>query len=233
MATMARDGLIVDVVVAKAFATNSWILSQEGSGVGLIVDPGIGDPYLHQALLNRCEELSLHPAAVLITHGHLDHMFSVAPLCASEKIPALVHSADRALLTHPERALSKNAQMMIPSGMEFVEPDEILELVDGAHLEIAGLRLSFRHTPGHTPGSIVAVVNDQFLLSGDVLFAGSIGRTDLPLGSLSDMEASLRAKIIPMPDELEVLPGHGRTTTIGTERRSNPFLRAAMEGRLG
>lgn len=160
-------------------------------------------------------------------------MFSVTPLCSGEQIPALIHSSDRALLTHPERALSKAAQAMIPSGMNFQEPDEVLELSDGLSCELAGLKIRFAHTPGHTPGSVVAVIDDELLISGDVLFAGSIGRTDLPLGSLSDMERSLREKISPLPDQLRVLPGHGRTSTIGAERANNPFLRAAMEGRLG
>lgn len=233
MATMSGDGVVVDHLVAKAFATNCWILSKKGSGLGLIVDPGIGDPYLHEALLERCRTLGVKPVATFVTHGHLDHIFSVAPLCSREKIPAYIHSADRQLLAHPERALTPSTRAMIPSGMEFIEPDEVFELTDGAIIELAGLRLKFLHTPGHTPGSLVAIVNESYLLSGDVLFAGSIGRTDLPLGSLSDMESSLREKIIPLPDELQVLPGHGRPTTIGAERRNNPFLRAAMEGRLG
>ena len=233
MVVQHHDGLLVDHVVAKAFATNCWILSASGSDQGLLVDPGIGDPYLHQALLERCQELGVEPVAVFITHGHLDHMFSVAPLCSSTSIPAYIHQQDRALLSHPERALTKNTAAMIPAGLAFAEPEEVLELSDGVSVEIAGLHLTFHHTPGHTPGSTVAIVNNQLLISGDVLFAGSIGRTDLPLGSLSDMERSLREKIIPLPDELTVLPGHGRTTTIGAERRNNPFLRAAMEGRLG
>ena len=229
----AVAGLIVDSVVAKAFATNCWILSGGGSGQALIVDPGIGDPYLTQEVLDRCHSLGLKPVAAFLTHGHLDHMFSVAPLCSGEQIPALIHSSDRALLTHPERALSKAAQGMIPSGMSFQEPDEVIELSDGLNYELAGLKIRFSHTPGHTPGSVVAVIEDELLISGDVLFAGSIGRTDLPLGSLRDMERSLREKISPLPDQLRVLPGHGRTSTIGAERANNPFLRAAMEGRLG
>ena len=233
MVEFTNSGVLVDRVIAKAFATNCWILSGSGSGEALIVDPGIGDPYLHDAVIERCRELALHPVATFLTHGHLDHMFSLAPLCASAKIPAYIHSEDRALLRHPERALSKGALGMIPSGLTFVEPEEVAELRDGLALEVAGLRLTFRHTPGHTPGSMVAVVSDSHLLTGDVLFAGSIGRTDLPLGSLRDMELSLREKIAPLPDTLQVLPGHGRTTTIGAERRNNPFLRAAMEGRLG
>lgn len=232
MAEFNQGGIVVDRVVAKAFATNCWILSGTGSGQALIVDPGIGDPYLHRAIRDRCAELRLHPVASFLTHGHLDHIFSIAPLCAAEKIPAYIHPHDRALLSAPERALSKSAQSMIPEGMRFTEPEEVHELRDGMELEIAGLPLRFAHTPGHTPGSTVALVGKEYLLSGDVLFAGSIGRTDLPLGSLSDMEASLREKIAPLSDELEVLPGHGRTTTIGAERRDNPFLRAAMEGRL-
>lgn len=233
MAEITGSEVLIDRVIAKAFATNCWILSQAGSGEGLVVDPGIGDPYLHQALLDRCRELRLRPIAALITHGHLDHMFSIAPLCESERIPAFIHSDDRALLANPERALTKSTQAMIPREITFTEPDEVVELSDGLSIELAGLRLTIRHAPGHTPGSVVALVNGEYLVSGDVLFAGSIGRTDLPLGSLSDMESSLRAKIIPLPDEVIVLPGHGRTTTIGAERRNNSFLRAAMEGRLG
>lgn len=233
MVATYRDGILVDHLVAKAFATNCWILGREGSGQALLVDPGIGDPYLHQALLERCRELALHPVATIITHGHVDHMFSVAPLCSAERIPAYIHGHDRQLLANPERALSPSARSMIPDGLTFAEPEEVFELNDGMALEIAGLALRFYHTPGHTPGSIVATIGEEYLISGDVLFAGSIGRTDLPLGSLSDMETSLREKILPLPDELQVLPGHGRTTTIGAERRNNPFLRAAMEGRLG
>ena len=232
MVNQHRNGILVDHLVAKAFATNCWILGGKGSGQAILVDPGIGDPYLHQALVERCQELGLHPVATLITHGHLDHMFSVAPLCSSAKIPAYIHSQDRDLLAHPERALTASTRSMIPEGMVFAEPEEVYELKDGMRLEIAGLTFQLSHTPGHTPGSVVATVNDEYLISGDVLFAGSIGRTDLPLGSLSDMEMSLREKILPLPDELQVLPGHGRTTTIGAERRNNPFLRAAMEGRL-
>ena len=101
--------LVIDVVVAKAFATNCWILAAEGSDQALIVDPGIGDPYLHEAILERCAEAKLHPVATFITHGHLDHMFSLAPLCSCEKIPALIHSSDRALLANPERAKQMGA----------------------------------------------------------------------------------------------------------------------------
>ena len=228
--------ILVDVVVAKAFATNCWILAAQGSDEAVIVDPGIGDPYLHEAISERCSALGLHPVAAFLTHGHLDHMFSVAPLCSSVNIPAMIHSADRALLAHPERALSRNTAAMIPalgSDLSFVEPDEVIELTDEMTLKLAGLAFRFLHAPGHTPGSTVAVVEGELLISGDVLFAGSIGRTDLPLGSLSDMERSLREKIYPLPDHLKILPGHGRRSDMGAERAGNPYLRAAMEGRLG
>lgn len=225
--------MIVESILANAFATNCWILSGQGSGQALIVDPGIGTPYLRDAITQRCRELGVHPVAAFITHGHLDHMFSVAPLCASAALPAMIHSADRELLAHPERALTRSTASLIPDGMNFVEPEEVVELADGLRLEIAGMRVLFRHAPGHTPGSTIAVIEDEVVITGDVLFAGSIGRTDLPRGSLSDMEQSLREKIIPLADELRVLPGHGGTTTIGKERKSNPYLRAALEGKLG
>lgn len=233
MAHKAPGGLVVESIVAKAFATNCWILSGGGSGEALIVDPGIGTPFLDEAILAKCRDLGLHPVATFITHGHLDHMFSLAPICKSAGIPAMIHSSDRELLAHPERALTKSTAGLIPSGMSFVEPEEIVELTDGFRCEIAGMSIHFQHAPGHTPGSTIAVVEGEVVLTGDVLFAGSIGRTDLPRGSLSDMEETLRAKIIPLPDELMVLPGHGRSTTIGAERASNPFVRAALEGKLG
>jgi glyoxylase-like metal-dependent hydrolase (beta-lactamase superfamily II) len=230
------SAVLIDVVVAKAFATNCWILAAEGSDEAVIVDPGIGDPYLDEAINERCASLGLHPVAAFLTHGHLDHIFSVAPLCSKANIPALIHSKDRALLLHPERALSRNTFALIPtlgSELSFVEPEEVVELSDGVALDLAGLNFRFLHTPGHTPGSTIAIVEGEFLLSGDLLFAGSIGRTDLPLGSLSDMERSLREKIYPLPDHLQILPGHGRRSDIGAERAGNPYLRAAMEGRLG
>ena len=108
----------------------------------------------------------------------------------------------------------------------------MIELTDGSEIEIAGLNLRFVHAPGHTAGSILCHINKEILISGDVLFAGSIGRTDLPTGSHAQMEETLMHKIWPLADELRVLPGHGEETTIGAERAHNPYLKAAAIGKL-
>ena len=223
--------MLVSVVVAKAFATNAWIIATGKGNEALIVDPGIGDPDLSGAILERAAKHKLKPVAVLLTHGHLDHTFSLAPLCAKAGVPAMIHSADRVLLEHPEYALSRESKSLT-QGQQFVEPEEVIELTDGSEIEIAGLNLRFVHAPGHTAGSILCHINKKILISGDVLFAGSIGRTDLPTGSHAQMEETLMHKIWPLADELRVLPGHGEETTIGAERAHNPYLKAAAIGKL-
>jgi len=223
--------VLVSVVVAKAFATNAWIIATGKGYEALIVDPGIGDPDLSGAILERAAKHNLKPVAVLLTHGHLDHTFSLAPLCAKAGVPAMIHSADRILLEHPEFALSSESRSLT-SGQSFVEPEEVIELTDGSEIEIAGLNLRFVHAPGHTAGSILCHINNEILISGDVLFAGSIGRTDLPTGSHAQMQETLMHKIWPLADDLRVLPGHGEETTIGAERIHNPYLKAAAIGKL-
>ena len=121
--------MLVSVVVAKAFATNAWIIATGKGNEALIVDPGIGDPDLSWAILERAAKHNLKPVAVLLTHGHLDHTFSVAPLCAKAGVPAMIHSADRILLEHPEYALSRESKSLT-QGQTFVEPAEVLELSD-------------------------------------------------------------------------------------------------------
>jgi glyoxylase-like metal-dependent hydrolase (beta-lactamase superfamily II) len=114
--------------------------------------------------------------------------------------------------------------------MEFVEPRDVRELRHGELLDLVGLSFRAIHAPGHTAGSLMFEVSDEILISGDVLFAGSIGRTDQPTGSAKDMEESLRKKVLPLPDHLRVLPGHGPETTIAHERTNNPYLKS-MKGR--
>jgi glyoxylase-like metal-dependent hydrolase (beta-lactamase superfamily II) len=196
----------------------------------VVVDPGIG-------VLDRLDELlaehRLQPAAVLLTHGHLDHTFSVAPVCGARGITAYLHPADRELLADPSKALSMDLSQMFGGRLPYAEPEDVAELTEGATLALAGLELTVDHAPGHTGGSVLFRMPgagtrwdaDQICLSGDVLFAGSIGRTDLPGGSMRTMVTSLREKILPLADDTVVLPGHGSTTTIGRERASNPYLR--------
>jgi len=186
-----------------------------------VVDPGM--PNVSEQLDEKLREFDLKPVAILVTHGHLDHTFSVQPLCDGYQIPAMIHSDDRELFLHPERAHGAEFISQL-SGIDWLEPKEVVELNDGQEFEIVGLNLKAIHAPGHTKGSTMFLINNEALLSGDVLFAGSIGRTDLPGGSWDSMQRSLREKVLPLSDELQVLPGHGPETSIGRERKYNQFL---------
>ena len=200
-----------------------------------MVDPGQDAVEPLDALL---AEHRLTPVAVLLTHGHFDHTFSVAPVCDGNDVPAWIHPDDRELLADPLKGLSPEASAFFGGRMELREPREVRALVDGAALDLAGLTLRVDHTPGHTPGSVVfgTATEDgvEVVLAGDTLFAGSIGRTDLPGGDHAQMLASLRDKLLTRADDTVVLPGHGPTTTVGRERASNPFLQglqAPVRGR--
>lgn len=214
---------------AEAFGTNCYLLATGPGEQCLVVDPGIGVLDRLDALLTQHR---LQPAAVLLTHGHLDHTFSVAPVCGARGLTAYIHPDDRELLADPSKGLSQDLRGLIGEALPYAEPDDVAELADGATIEIAGLSIRVDHAPGHTRGSVLFRLpgeDAELCLSGDVLFAGSIGRTDLPGGSMPQMLASLRDKILPLPDETNVLPGHGPATTIGRERATNPFLRQVME----
>jgi glyoxylase-like metal-dependent hydrolase (beta-lactamase superfamily II) len=173
------------------------------------------------------------PAAVLLTHGHIDHVWSVAPLSGEFEIPALIHVDDRYRLVDPAGSSIAAARdqllAMTKNSLELTEPSDVRLLEDEQVIEMVGLEFTVRHAPGHTEGSVV-FEGEQIMLSGDVLFAGSIGRTDLPGGSHQQMLDSLRRVILPARDELVVLPGHGPQTTIGAERAANPFLAELLAG---
>jgi glyoxylase-like metal-dependent hydrolase (beta-lactamase superfamily II) len=185
-------------------------------------------PNLVNEIEQKVSELKLKPVAVFITHGHLDHTFSVLPLTKQVPMRTFITGADRFLLTDPMGALDRGGvseQFLKAFGMEkFKEPDEVVELEDFLTFEVAGMQITSIFAPGHTKGSVIFTVDDQQLISGDVLFAGSIGRTDLPTGSANEMRKTLRDRILTLPDGLNVLPGHGGQTTIGTERVRNPYL---------
>ena len=222
--------MLVTGFPAEAFGTNCYVVAPAPGEQCLIVDPGIG---VLDTLAEVLAEHRLHPAAVLLTHGHLDHTFSVAPVCGARGIAAYVHPADREMLADPQKGLGMSLEALFGGRIPYAEPEDVAELTDGATLSLAGLEVTVDHAPGHTGGSVLfrlpaagsAWEAEQLCLSGDVLFAGSIGRTDLPGGSTDTMLVSLRDKILPLADDTVVLPGHGPETTIGRERRSNPFLR--------
>jgi glyoxylase-like metal-dependent hydrolase (beta-lactamase superfamily II) len=216
---------------ADAFGTNCYLVAPAPGEQCLVIDPGIGVVNRLDALL---AEHRLHPAAVLLTHGHLDHTFSVAPVCGARGITAYVHPADRELLADPGKGLSADLNQLFGGRLPYTEPEDVAELTDGVTMTLAGLEITVDHAPGHTRGSVLFRMpgdDAPLCFSGDVLFAGSIGRTDLPGGSMAEMTASLRDKVLPLADDTVVLPGHGPATTIGRERATNPFLLELGVGR--
>jgi hydroxyacylglutathione hydrolase len=215
---------------AAAFDTNCYVVAAGEGADCVVVDPGMGVEDELDALLRRHD---LNPVAVLLTHGHIDHTFSVTPVCGARDIPAYVHPDDDVLLTDPMKGLSAQTGAMFGGRLQWTRPSDVVLLDPSQPLELAGLRLSVDVAPGHTPGSVLfRTPGDEaggeaaapVLFSGDVLFAGSIGRTDLPGGSWEQMQDSLVRTVLPLPDETVVLPGHGPATTIGRERASNPYL---------
>jgi glyoxylase-like metal-dependent hydrolase (beta-lactamase superfamily II) len=233
---------------AGAFGTNCFVVSPGGGEECVIIDPGQDAEAGIEDILARHR---LRPVAVLLTHGHIDHIWSVVPVCGAENIPAYIHPADRALLSDPARGFPAGVAEQLLGGLTFTEPDDVAELADGATLALAGLEFIVDHAPGHTPGSVTFRLpaigaagpgapgsdpaaaaradGEPVLFSGDLLFAGSIGRTDLPGGDYPAILDSLARVCLPLPDETVVLSGHGPATTIGAERASNPFLAPLAE----
>ncbi|MDN5749521.1 MAG: MBL fold metallo-hydrolase [Pseudonocardia sp.] len=215
---------------AGSFQTNCYVVASAAGEACVVVDPGQDAVEPLDALL---AEHRLTPVAVLLTHGHFDHTFSVSPVCDGHDVPAWIHPDDRAMLADPMKGLSREAAgafggAFFGGRLEMREPRSVQELADGASLDLASLTLRVDHTPGHTRGSVVFTTDTEegveVIIAGDTLFAGSIGRTDLPGGDHAQMLLSLRDKLLTRSDDAVVLPGHGATTTIGRERASNPFL---------
>jgi len=221
--------VLVAAFPAGPWGTNCYVVAPGPRAECVVIDPG-KDAAPGVAAVVR--EYGLRPAAVLLTHGHIDHMWSVAPVAGAYDAAAYIHPADRHLLVDPMAGMSpETAAMLLGGSYEFAEPDDVRELADGARLRVAGLDLLVDHTPGHTRGSVTFRSADddpgvptEVLFSGDLLFAGSIGRTDLPGGDHPTMLRSLAAKVLPLADDIVVLPGHGPKTTIGQERATNPYL---------
>ena len=211
---------------AAAFGTNCYVVAPGPGENAVVVDPGID-------VLDELDELlrehRLQPVAVLLTHGHLDHTFSVTPVCQARGVPAYLHPGDDHMLADPLSGISPETAAIFSGRLQWTEPGDVKPLSDGEVLELAGLEITIDHAPGHTGGSVMFRLPEDdevpgVLLSGDVLFAGSIGRTDMRGGSHDAMLHSLAFKVLPLADELVVLPGHGPQTTIGRERATNPYL---------
>jgi hydroxyacylglutathione hydrolase len=209
---------------SDATATNCWVVAAAAGEQCIVIDPGVGvGPQLDDVLAQH----RLHPVAVLLTHGHFDHTFSVLPVCQARDVPAYIHPADRDQLSDPWSGVGIPVGTPLFGTLTFAEPDDVRELGDGDTVSLAGLDFGIRHSPGHSAGSVVfglSGADDAVLFSGDLLFAGSIGRVDLPGGSMAEMESSLREVVLPMADATLVHPGHGPSTTIARERATNPYL---------
>lgn len=222
---------------AAAFGTNCYVLAPAPGEECLVVDPGIG---VEDTLREVLTEHRLRPAAVLLTHGHLDHVYSVTPVCGGTTA-AYVHADDRYRLADPLGTIDPGTLAMMEAQFgqraTWREPERVVDVRDGERLDLAGLGVDVLHAPGHTEGSVMFALDalpeglpaeeglDRTVVSGDVLFAGSIGRTDLAGGSDTAMQRSLREVVWPLPDSTLVLTGHGPATTMRRERATNPYLR--------
>lgn len=219
---------------AGPWGTNCYLAATAPGTECVVIDPGKGAA---DGVDQLVREHNLKPVAVLVTHGHIDHMWCVAPVAGTYDATAYIHPADRALLTDPMMGMSaETSAMMLGGNYTFTEPDDVQELQDADVITLAGLEFTVDHAPGHTPGSITFRSPygedgiSEVMYAGDLLFAGSIGRTDLPGGDHDIMMQSLRTKVLTLPDDIVVLPGHGEQTSIGRERATNPFLLELQRG---
>ncbi|MDR0284650.1 MAG: MBL fold metallo-hydrolase [Propionibacteriaceae bacterium] len=214
--------------VCGPLAANCYLLAAAPGRECVIIDPGQEAAGPVRSLVERHH---LTPAAVLATHGHLDHIADAAALADHYDVPVWIRSEDRHLLADPAAGLGDDfaawLALALPQGLG--EPARV-ELFDGHDtLDVAGLTLQVTYAPGHTAGSVLfTLAETPLVFTGDVLFAGSIGRTDLPGGDPATMLATLRGPVLALPDAARVLPGHGPESTMARERAANPYLQRSF-----
>lgn len=208
----------IETVESQPFGENSYIVWAEGGPDAFVIDPGFEPELILEQLVSR----KLNLVAIVNTHGHLDHIAGNAALKAAyPNAPIIIGHGEKDWLT--DANLNRSAHY----GMPVVSPPADRTVADGELLELAGLKMDVREIPGHSPGHVVYIVRDvnpSIVLGGDVLFRGSIGRTDFPGGSFEVLHAGICAKLWPLPDNAIVYPGHGPVTTIGHEKRTNPYV---------
>src|SRR5919107_3725316 len=211
--------MILEMLTVGPFQENCFILGDEESGVGTIIDPGDEAARIAMAV----EETGLEIGSIIVTHAHIDHVGGVISLADEYSCPVLIHEESEPLL----EGLPTQAMMM---GIRFGKVPTVDRYVaDEETLEVGDLRLRSLYTPGHAPGHLAFYVEDEGLvLSGDALFAGSVGRTDLPGGSMEVLMRSIEERLLTLPNETRVFPGHGPQTEIGNERTTNPFLQGGL-----
>ena len=207
----------IDYLILGGYQTNCYVLRKDDSAKDcLIIDPGLEAAELIEFL----DEQKLNPIAVVLTHGHIDHIAGLTVLRNQfPEIKVYIHNLDAKMLTDP------NINLSAMSGKTFVTDAEDVSLKNRDIIDLAGMKLRVLHTPGHTPGGISLYSKEAgVVFVGDTLFADSIGRTDFPGGSMSQLLNSIREKLFTLPEETEVYPGHGPATTIATEKAHNPFF---------
>ncbi|MEJ5944632.1 MBL fold metallo-hydrolase [Pseudokineococcus basanitobsidens] len=248
--------MLLRTVPAQVLGTNTLVLADGPGERGrprdcLLVDVGLG---VADRVLAVVDELHLRPVAVLVTHGHLDHVGEAAQLARAADVPVVVHAEDAHRLADPVEGLGPQLRTALAAQLgdvPWTPPEQVRLLVDGDEVVAGDLRVRAVHAPGHTEGSTLYLVEDvpdgasvaagglppgtgglpagvvRTALTGDVLFAGSVGRTDLPGGDGARMQATLRDVVLALPDDTLVVPGHGPATTVRHERATNPFLTGA------
>lgn len=215
---MDSSPIRIEAVVSEFFAENAYILWLQGDTRCVVVDPGFSP----ELILGLLEREGLTPDVVLLTHGHSDHIAgNQAVKDRWPDCPLVIGHGDAYKLTDPQGNLSANY------GIALISPPADQTVREGDSIEFAGIRFSVLETPGHSAGHVVFVYEADGgpqVLGGDVLFQGSIGRTDFPDGSFDALRDSIHQKLFPLPDSTVVYPGHGPVTTIGEEKQSNPFV---------
>lgn len=207
--------MLIETIVVGPLGVNCLILGDKQSHEGVVVDPGADC----ELILAAVARFGLKIKYVLNTHGHFDHVGCNRPLTEATGAELLIHELDLELLSQASRSAQKYGLQVIDS------PLPSRYLTDGLRLEFGRRSITVLHTPGHTQGGCSLLLeNEQLVITGDTLFADSVGRTDLPGGSHEVLMASIREKLLPLPDQTVVWPGHGPSTTIGQERRTNPYI---------
>ncbi|HUH06773.1 MAG TPA: MBL fold metallo-hydrolase [Egibacteraceae bacterium] len=226
---LGKDSRYLEGFELGVWQANCYILGDFELGSAVVVDPGEGGD---EAVRARLEARGARCEAILLTHGHLDHLWSAPALAAELDAPVLLHPDDRWLWDNPAAAFGPLPKEAVAQqfGLDWDPPaDGFDELRDGQSLHFAGFGFQVRHTPGHTPGSCVFLLtevgqDDPVLLSGDLIFAGSVGRTDFPRGSWDEQMDSIKRVVLPLDDATQIHSGHGPVTTVGRERAANPYL---------
>ena len=211
----------METFVLGYLSTNCYLIYNQKSREAVVVDPADNGAFV----LNKCRELQVKPVAVILTHGHFDHILAVEDICRAFSCQVYAGREEDRLLQDS----SMNLSTIMGTERTIVCADVLVKEKD--ELSLAGFKWNVLETPGHTAGSVCYYIpSEQILFSGDTLFAGSLGRTDLPTGDQKEIVSSIREKLLPLPEETKVFPGHGEGTTIGRERRYNP-VRMYGEGK--